>query len=192
MINPLRSSLFKQLCGAVAGAALAYGLYVGYQAATPRLSAYIDVFWSDTDTGARFATKEPDEFDRQLERQASRNNEIRERFAAPTNQPGMNAQPNAFDDIADRAKQFEEQLTEEDIADLVEPEEEVPVSEGFEVEVAPPIPDPSVQWEQEWDTMKRETVDSGDDLPDSGIGMWMAAVAALGGASALRKKRKTA
>ncbi|MBU0766905.1 hypothetical protein KKF55_03940 [Patescibacteria group bacterium] len=188
MKNFLRSSFFKQLAGAAIGATLAYGLYLGYQETAPRLGAYIDVFWDDTQTGARFATKEPDEFDRQEERQVSRNKEIRDRFAAPTDQPGLNVQPSVFDDIAERAKQFEEQLTEEDIANLVVEQEVLPV----EVDVVPPVPDPNVQWEQEWEQMNRETVESGEDLPDSGVGIWLAVVAALGGAAVLRKKKAVA
>ena len=192
MKNPLRSPLFKQLVGAVIGATLAYGLYVGYQEAAPKLGAYVDVFWDDTQTSARFAQDNTDQFDRQVERQISRNTEIRERFAADEDQPGLNVGTEAFDNIAERAKQYEQQLSEEDIADLVvEPEPEVlPEQNLFDIEVTPPAPDSSEQWEQEWEGMEREQVASDENLPDSGVGMWLAAVAALGGAIVIRKRCK--
>jgi len=191
MKNLLRFPLLKQLAGAIIGATLAYGLYVGYQEAAPKLGAYIDVFWDDTQTSARFAQENVDQFDRQEERQASRNNEIRERFAADEDQPGLNVGTEAFDNIAERAKQFEQQLTEEDIADLVEEPEVLPEQNLFDIEVTPPAPDSGEQWEQEWEGMEREQVASDENLPDSGVGMWLAAVAALGGAAVIRKRKKT-
>jgi len=179
-----KSSLTRQVAGAIIGASVAYGLYIGYQVVQPPLGAFIQTFWvGDEGAGARFAESQVDVEDRQIARQAQRNREIAKHFAS--NDPPGQKKPTPFERIAERAQQYQGQITPQQAEKLVEPDPEpapAPVPEK--------VPSPPDQWQKELDAMEVQTAESGETLPDSGIGIWFAVSGAAGATAVIRRKRK--
>ena len=109
--------IVKQLLGAGVGATIALALYAGYQVAAPNVLAYINVHRASQDE-ARFSSRSLDEEDRQMERQQQRNREIARAHDAPVIQ-GSNAS-DVFDTIAERVKEIEEDLVQEETKEAEE------------------------------------------------------------------------
>lgn len=185
-----KSSLTRQVAGAIIGASVAYGLYLGYQVVQPPLGAFIHTFWDGSDgVDARFSSGKTDIEDRRVERQAQRNREIAKHFAS-SGTPGQR-EPTPFERIAEKAQQYQGQITPQKEKELVTPDSEGEQGEKKEVkekkEVVAPPPD---QWQKELDAMEKQTAESGDQLPDSGLGLGLAIAGATGATAAIRRKKK--
>ena len=190
--------IIKQLPGAAAGALIAYAVYAGYTAAEPKLTAFTQTFWTGSDKGveARFSEAGLDIDDRQMERQVSRNREIAKHFASNA-QPGTNGQV-PFSNIAEKANEFTNNLTPERESEIIEESEQVPFMDPAETEVPDEAPvqentanlvPVNPEWEQDWNEMEKEPVVTGEDLPDSGIGLGLVIMGAAAGAAGLRKRK---
>ncbi len=187
----IQSSLTRQIAGAIIGASVAYGLYLGYQAVQPPLGAFIHTFWDGGEgADARFSSEKTDVEDRRIERQAQRNREIAKHFAS-SGTPGQQ-EPTPFERIAEKAQKYQGQITPSQEKELVKPDAE-PKSEPenrkpkTETEQVTPPPD---QWQKELDAMEKQTAESGDQLPDSGLGLGLAIAGAAGATAAIRRKKK--
>ena len=196
-------SLVRQLLGAAVGSAVALTLYGSYQYAAPTLQAHFSQNQVVTD-GARFAEQNLDTEDRTRERRVRRNDEVAVHGAAPESEQDV------LDHIAERAKNLEMLLNQEQVDSILEePVEPAPaMEEAMETEEMPapvddvvvplemeqPLPEPApaptpAEWEHNLATAPRETVPVTAPLPDSGVGVWLAVVGALGAAVWMQRKR---
>jgi len=180
-----RCSIFKQLAGAVIGALVAFGVYSAYKEFSPQLGAYINIFQPQSEEPGSFAQQDLDVENKQYERRMQRNQEVLEQRAAPQ-------QEVPFQRIADKAKEFEQNLTAE---------QEQEILEGMDEFVPEPEPQPDLQADvvpdvlpadQGLENIQRVPFEGGDELPNSGIGFMLAAAGALTVATALRKRKKKA
>ncbi len=179
-----KSNLARQFMGAVIGAGIAYGAYASYQAAEPKVGAWVNTFWGNENIDARFSSGDVDIEDRMVERRERRNREIANRFAAE-GQPGRQVLT-PFKDIAEKAQQYKAKITPEQI------------EEAFVEEPAPstePVPaeepeTPAEVWQKELEQMPKEEFDSGEDLPDSGLGLSLVIGTSLVSAAVVRRRKK--
>ncbi len=191
-----KSSLTRQVAGAIIGASVAYGLYIGYQVVQPPLGAFIHTFWDgDEGAGARFAEDQVDVEDRQIERQAQRNREIAKHFASD-NPPGQK-KPTPFERIAEKAQQYQGQITPSQEKQLIESGTEKGQDEKGTKEIKETkesqkekVSPPPEQWQKELNAMEKQTAESGDQLPDSGFGLGIAIAGAAGATAVVRRRKK--
>lgn len=171
----------KQLLGALVGGAVAFVAYTGYKAASPHLGAWINVPQTASEQAAQFGDSDLDVSDEQYDRQAQRNSEIKEHFAAPSNPDPISN--DLFQNIADKAKELEGGITEEEAGQLDSGQSEViiPESEAVEPEVVVPEPEPAPEeiWEQEMEQVEKVPYEGAEELPDSGIALWFVMIFAL-------------
>ncbi|MBU1123289.1 hypothetical protein KJ652_01755 [Patescibacteria group bacterium] len=193
-----KNQMVRQLIGAVVGAAVAFSLYVGYKEAAPRITALTQTYWGGANSlEARFSRGDIDMSDQQMARQASRNREISIHFASQEQPGGLNV---PFNRIAEKASQFEQELTPEQEAQIMGAQEVGPfIDTKVNDEITIQYPDQAAsvadeneqKWENDWEQMERVPLEGGnEDLPDSGIGLWLAASGALVVTGRLRRKKK--
>ncbi|MDP7247761.1 MAG: hypothetical protein QF741_04010 [Candidatus Peribacteraceae bacterium] len=184
-----KSSLTRQVAGAIIGASVAYGLYLGYQVVQPPLGAFIHTFWDgDEGAGARFAEDQVDIEDRQLARQAQRNREIAKHFAS--DDPPGQKKPTPFERIAEKAQQYQGQITPKQEKDLIKPDATPEPEPEIRNPKSEKIPPPPEQWQKELDSMEKQTAESGNELPDSGFGLGIAIAGAAGATAVVRRRKK--
>ncbi|MDD5026410.1 MAG: hypothetical protein PHH13_03470 [Candidatus Peribacteraceae bacterium] len=190
MKNLLHIPLVRQLLGAIVGATFALLLYQGYQAVAPSVTALLKIPSGSTD--ARFAEVNEVTADQvKFQRQEARNRTIAEHFAAPE----------TFDRIAERAKNVQLNLTDEQrkLAEEALDQPAVPgqmaQASGIEAEsteetpasdttVVAPMRETVRQDKANTPTPSKFTASVGDhkewrmqpegvQLPASGIGLWV-------------------
>jgi len=197
-----RPSILKQLVGAVVGGALALGLYYGYNTVVPKITAYMQVPYTESEQTANFAQQDLDTDELEFERRLRRNREIRDRFSAPPE-----SIPNeVLERVRRRVEEFNEQLTPEEEARINEEleggsgEEAGESEETEEIEETEEVvlPEPAaqgqslnaeVEWLQEWEETVRSPYEGSEELPDSGVGAGLGVLGALIATIAMRRRR---
>lgn len=202
MKNPMNIPLVRQIVGAVVGASLALLLYQGYQTVAPGMTALLKISSGSTD--ARFAEADEVSADQvKYQRQEARNRVIAEHFAAPE----------TFDRIAERAKNVQLNLTDEQRAqaEAVLDNPAVPgqmaqipdtsiVSPGGRAASGDTITAPVGGMAQQREEVapapsalaasvgeeERDTQPAGERLPASGVGLWAGLLAAFALTAAMR------
>lgn len=181
--------LWKQLVGAVVGGTLALGLYYGYEAAEPRVSAYLSLPHAENgrmfELGAsNIADKTTDEGNRK--RILSRNVRVAQQLEK-NNDPAMLATVDTHElDVAwPGHNPNDPKYTEVTGLEPPAPVEPVEAEED--------------EWENLWDDIQEQEVQyneveeveesNADDLPDTGLGLGLAAAGAAGAAFGMRKKK---
>jgi hypothetical protein len=182
-----RAPLWKQLVGALAGGSLALGLYGGYTFAKPQLQSLTGLlvipqaYIKTNSTGSiRIADNDMEPWE--VNRIADRAQRIAAEFSGTQNAA---APDEAAEDAPVQMIQMEPLPEEAEIAEAWEATEQV---------AAEP---------EEWDDTKMEAMvqydkeeppfyGNTDALPDSGIGMWLAAFVSFAIAGALLVRRKFA
>ncbi len=178
-------SLVKQLTGAIVGGTLGLVAYYGYEAAAPHLTAWTSIpqQWLESNgEGSRVADKDQAK-DRTGAHYESRAKEISEKFGA-----------------AYKNYQVEEETVTEDATVPEGDVEAVDVVTGEAVEsgASSSVADiPAPSWVDVGDTsawddsaIEKASGPDTDELPDSGIGMLGAILAAGAGAGGLRMRKK--
>ena len=172
-----KSPLWKQILGAVVGGSLALLIYAGYQATAPQLSKLTGILVLPQDrinanAKGEVNAAESDLNEEQLKRIASR------------------AQNIATDLSADQAAENVSQDELVEIVPIALPREQEIIdawgAADTAVESADPVWDESTVEFAEEPNFYGET----DELPDSGIGVWLASLIAFAGAAAYFAKKK--
>ncbi|HAI97973.1 TPA: hypothetical protein DCL30_00315 [Candidatus Peribacteria bacterium] len=201
MKNFLHIPLVRQLLGAVVGATLALLLYQGYQAIVPSVTALLKIPSGSTD--ARFAeVNEVTANQVKFQRQEARNRTVAEHFAAPETfdritARAKNIQLNLTDEQKRRAEEaldqptVPDQMVQLDGAQL-EPAQEPSASGDTVVAMREAVkqtdelpPAPSVLAASVGGNQERAQA-AGEELPASGVGLWVGIVAAFVLTAAMR------
>jgi len=175
-----RAPLWKQLLGAVIGCSLALVIYSAYKFTGPKVTAWLYTPQSYVETTSDEAVRlaETDLEEGEVARMNRRHAQIAKTYAKPGSKAAADVAPvDAEKDPWGATVKEWEKLE----ADLLGEPEPAPT-----VEPAPPPP-PPVKLPAD-----SKPIESSDQLPDSGIGTWIAALIALCGASGLLYRRKIA
>lgn len=194
-----RPSLFKQLLGAVGGAAIALVLYQGYKVGSPVVTAWLVAPQSQIDAahpGTVRANREVSEYE--FSRLTAKAQEIYKRFAA---EPGPQAEISRTGiEVTQPFAASSSSIAHVDLADLTaqssasslaassSASSEAAVSSVSSIAVEPLVADAASSARARAEPQLQAKL-AGKNLPSSGIGTSLAAAAAFGAAMALRKKR---
>lgn len=185
-------SLWKQIAGAVIGGSLGLVVYTGYHAAAPQVTAWLTIpqkQLASNGEGSRLA--ETDRTDRTNAHYEARAREIAQEFgaayknyqvkeAAPTASSSSAASVSSVDDSSD-VLPFEGATADADSSASAD----AASSEPTEEDRAQAVRD---MWND--DEIEKAPGPDTDELPDSGIGILGALVAAGAGAGGLRARKK--
>ncbi|ALM10385.1 MAG TPA: hypothetical protein DEB30_01760 [Candidatus Peribacter riflensis] len=196
--NTRRPSLWKQLLGAVGGAAIALLLYQAYKVSAPIVTAWLVVPQSQIDAEHPGATRVNAEVsDYEFDRLTAKAREIYERFAAEQG-PQANVLPGGIE-VTQPTPISSSSIARVDLEDLVASSSSAAFS-AMAVETA----SSSVMAQAEQVVLATESASSarvradtqlqaklaGESLPSSGIGTTLAAALALGAAATFHRKQK--
>jgi len=196
--NTRRPSLWKQLLGAVGGAAIALLLYQAYKVSAPIVTAWLVVPQSQIDAEHPGATRVNAEVsDYEFDRLTAKAREIYERFAAEQG-PQANVLPGGIE-VTQPTPISSSSIARVDLEDLVASSSSAAFS-AMAVETA----SSSVMAQEEQVVLATESASSarvradtqlqaklaGESLPSSGIGTTLAAALALGAAATFHRKQK--
>ena len=168
-----RAPLWKQLVGAVVGGSLALVIYSSYKVVGPKLTAwlYTPQSYIETESDQPIRVADKNLSSGIVENMGRRQAEIAETYAKPGSKSAAESEPPTEEKDPWGATIQEWEKLE---ADLISEPEPIPQAES------PPVALPA----------DSKPIGSSDQLPDSGIGTWAAALVALCGASGLLYRRK--
>lgn len=197
--QPKRPSLFRQLLGAVGGAAIALVLYQTYKVGSPVVTAWLVAPQSQIAAehpGTVRANTEVSEY--KFNRMAAKAQEIYKRFAA---EPGPQAEISRTGiEVTQPIAASSSSIAHVDLADLTaqssssslaassSASSEAALSSASSAAVEPVVADAASSARARAET-QLQTKLAGKNLPSSGIGISLVAAVAFGAAAALRKKR---
>ncbi|MBI3332065.1 hypothetical protein HYZ99_03855 [Candidatus Peregrinibacteria bacterium] len=169
------SPLWKQMAGALGGAAIAFALYSAYQAAEPTLTAWVSLPRASMDEEPTAEVEVPDTASPETqERIAARARAIAERFSE---RPVHAAAPEEEDVMHSMVEEEEPMEAPEPIVE--EPQPEATVEEAPAPIVEEPVAE--VMEKASYAEVMAEPPRA-PSLPSSGVGLWIAAAFSILGA----------
>lgn len=186
--QPSRPPLWKQIAGALGGAAIAFALYTGYQTVEPTVTAWVSLPMTDAKPAAqaKINLSDPTASPETQERIARRAKAIAERFVTrPINAAAPDSAPEDVMMEKEETSSASSEATAPAVTEAMveDPQPEAPIEPAPVEAVAPIVEEPVEETPDETDVMAQAETDAeaprAPSLPSSGIGLWIAGIFAL-------------